>query len=343
MFGFKYIKFPPTTYVIQYVGSRAKREGPGQDFWYYAPSSTLVAVPLASVDLPFIFTETTANFQEIIIQGHLTYRIAEPKKLSQLLNFTLNDLGKYVSEDPQKLRERILHIFQVVVKKQVGKLQLKELLGESTQLSEKFIEQIAANKELKSLGIEVLGVSVLAVSPNSETSRALEAETREEIFKEGDDALYNRRNASIAQERKIKENELQSEIATAQKQKGIREAELEIEKTVQTRRQQLAQDEVEFQIELEEKKHKLAELNARNKRIEADANAYQFKSVVEVIEKLDPNTIQALASFNMDPQQLIALSFQEIGKRADKIGQLNISPELLQSLTNQTTRKSSQK
>ena len=34
----------------------------------------------------------------------------------------------------------------------------------------------------------------------------------------------------------------------------------------------------------------------------------------------------------MDPQQLIARAFQGLAEKADKIGQLNISPELLQEL-----------
>jgi hypothetical protein len=34
----------------------------------------------------------------------------------------------------------------------------------------------------------------------------------------------------------------------------------------------------------------------------------------------------------MKPEQLIAVAFQELAGRADKIGQLNISPDLLREL-----------
>ena len=53
---------------------------------------------------------------------------------------------------------------------------------------------------------------------------ALEAETREKILKESDDAIYLRRNSSVEQERKIKENELNTEIAVENKKKQIKEA-----------------------------------------------------------------------------------------------------------------------
>ena len=62
------------------------------------------------------------------------------------------------------------------------------------------------NKEINSLGIEVLGLSLLAIKPSPETQRALEAETREQILQEADDAIYTRRNSAVEQERKIKEN-----------------------------------------------------------------------------------------------------------------------------------------
>ena len=46
--------------------------------------------------------------------------------------------------------------------------------------------------------------------------------TREEILKKADEALYERRNASIEQERRVKENELNTEIAIENKKKQIK-------------------------------------------------------------------------------------------------------------------------
>ena len=42
--------------------------------------------------------------------------------------------------------------------------------------------------------------------------------------------------------------------------------------------------------------------------------------------------MQALANMGMNPDKLIALAFQNLAANADKIGQLNISPDLLQGL-----------
>ena len=53
---------------------------------------------------------------------------------------------------------------------------------------------------------------------------------------------------------------------------------------------------------------------------------------MKALSQTDPKTIQALASIGMEPGQLVSLAFRELAENADKIGQLNVSPELLREL-----------
>jgi hypothetical protein len=53
---------------------------------------------------------------------------------------------------------------------------------------------------------------------------------------------------------------------------------------------------------------------------------------MKALEGVDAKVLQALASVGMQPDQLVALAFQGLAERADKIGQLNISPDLLREL-----------
>src|SRR5919198_2647473 len=117
MLGIKFIKVQPTTYLLQYRGGKILREGLGHSFFYYAPTTSLVAVPVASADVPFIFQETTADFQAVTIQGQVTYRVGDPKRLAGLLNYTLAKDGEtYLSEDPEKLPERVIHVVNVLAR-----------------------------------------------------------------------------------------------------------------------------------------------------------------------------------------------------------------------------------
>jgi hypothetical protein len=53
---------------------------------------------------------------------------------------------------------------------------------------------------------------------------------------------------------------------------------------------------------------------------------------MKALEGMNPAVIQSLASIGMQPNKLIAIAFQELAENAEKIGQLNISPELLHEL-----------
>lgn len=333
MFGLRFIKVQPTTYVLQYRAGKVIREGMGLSFFYYAPTTSLVSVPVASIDTPFIFQETTADFQSVTIQGQVTYRVGEPKKLAALLNFTLARDGEtYLSEDPDKLPERVIHVLNVLARAELQKLPLRDAIRASDDLVKMVKAGLVASEEVTSLGLEILGLSILAIKPTPETARALEAETREQLFREADEAIYARRNSAVEQERAIKENELNTEIAVENKKREIREAQMEAERAVQEKATLVKKEAMEANIGLEEMRKDLVALAADNSRAEADARAYGVSGTMKALASADSKILQALASNGMKPEQLIAFAFQELAGKADKIGQLNISPDLLREL-----------
>ena len=341
MFGIKFIKVQPTTYLLQYRGGKIVREGLGLSFFYYGPTTSLVAVPVASTDTPFIFQETTADFQAVTIQGQVTYRISEPKRLAALLNYTLEKDGDtYVSEDPEKLPERVIHVINVIARAELQKLPLREAIRASDTLVQAVKARLVAAEEITSLGLEVLGLSILAIKPTPETARALEAETREQLFREADEAVYARRNSAVEQERAIKENELNTEIAVENKKRQIRETQMEAERAVQEKKHVVQKEALEANIGMEDRRKSLVALAGENAKAEADARAYGVSSTMKALGSADAKILQALATTGMKPEQLIAFAFQELAGRADKIGQLNISPDLLRELlTPQPARK----
>ena len=341
MIGIKFIKVQPTTYLLQYRGGKIVREGLGLSFFYYGPTTSLVAVPVASTDTPFIFQETTADFQAVTIQGQVTYRISEPKRLAALLNYTLEKDGDtYVSEDPEKLPERVIHVINVIARAELQKLPLREAIRASDTLVQAVKARLVAAEEITSLGLEVLGLSILAIKPTPETARALEAETREQLFREADEAVYARRNSAVEQERAIKENELNTEIAVENKKRQIRETQMEAERAVQEKKHVVLKEALEANIGMEDRRKSLVALAGENAKAEADARAYGVSSTMKALGSADAKILQALATTGMKPEQLIAFAFQELAGRADKIGQLNISPDLLRELlTPQPARK----
>ncbi|SEW18476.1 SPFH domain-containing protein [[Clostridium] fimetarium] len=333
MFGIKSVKFQPNEYVLMYRNGKVVKEGAGISLYYFAPTTSIVVVPIGSVDAPFIYEEVTSDFQTVTVQGQITYRIVDQKKIASLLNYSLDLKGNgYSSDDYKKLPQRVVNIVRVLTKKTLEALQLKDAIKSSEVLAKEILNDIKQNEEINLLGIEILGLSILAILPNKETARALEAQTREQILKLADEAIYVRRNASIDQERAIKENEFNTDIAVENKKKQVRETELETEKAVQVMQNQLKKDQLKFDIVLEEDRKNLIEISVENSKTEADLKAYELSAIMKVLETINPNIIQSLASIGMKPNQLIALAFNELAGNAEKIGQLNISPDLLQEI-----------
>jgi regulator of protease activity HflC (stomatin/prohibitin superfamily) len=309
------------------------REGTGLSFFYYAPITSLVAIPVGSGDEPFIFEETTGDHQTITLQGQVTYRVAEPKKLAGLMNFTLAPDGqRYLSDDPEKLPQRVINLVHVLARAELEKLSLREAMRAAGLIVANVRKGLATSPEISALGIEVIGLSILAIRPTPETARALEAETREQLLLKADEAIFLRRNAAVEQERAIKENELNTEIAVENKKRQIRETQMDAERAVQEKQHLLEAEALEAGIALEDKRKALVALAAQNTMAEADARAYGVAATMKALGKADPAVLQALANNGMKPEQLIAVAFQEIAANADKIGELNISPDLLREL-----------
>jgi hypothetical protein len=321
MFGVRYFKASPTTFVQQYVNGQVKREGAGLSFFYFAPQSTLVAVPVGSTDVPFIFSETTADFQAVTVQGHLTYRVADPERLAGLLDYSVTPGGAYLSDDPDKLPQRISYAAQTAMRAEVQARSLRANLVEAEAIARSVQATLAASPALAALGVELLGFAVLAIRPVPETAKALEAEARERLLREADDAIYLRRNNAVEQERKIRENELNTEVAVEAKQR------------------QIAETKLTGQIALEEQRRQLVATEAENRKTRADAEAYAVEATLKPLAALDPKSLQVLAARAVDPRLLVAMAFQEIAANATKVGNLNISPELLDTLLHKNGAK----
>ncbi|MBJ6760038.1 SPFH domain-containing protein [Myxococcaceae bacterium JPH2] len=309
-----YMKAAPTTYVMHFQAGKVRREGAGLSFLYWKPSATLVTVPLASADVPFAFNEVTRDFQAVTLQGQLTYRVAEPRKLAALLDYSLGPTGRHRSEDPEKLPERLVQVAQVRARTVVQSLLLREVLVRSASIEAQVLAALAESESVRALGVEVMGFSLLSAQPTPEMARALEADAREGLQRQADEAIYARRNAAVEQERRIRESELATDLAVEERQRQIREARMSAD------------------IAVEEQRSALMERWSQNERQAADAQAYALEKRLAPVRGMDWKTLMATSASGSDPGTNIALAFREMAENAQRIGELNVSPDLLQAL-----------
>ena len=310
---FHFVKMPPTTYVLEYRNGVVRREGAGLSFLYFAPRTTIVAVPLASTDAPFAFTEVTADFQTVTLQGQMTYRVADPRKLAALLDYSVDAAGEHRSDDPDKLTERLVHAAQIATRSVTQRMTLREVLVGGEAIGPKVLAQLRAADAVTGLGVEILDLVLLSLKATPEMAKALEAAAREALQRSADEAIYARRNAAVEQERRIKESELNTEIAVEEKRRQIRET-------------QMAAD-----IAVEEQRASLIDRRVENDRKDADVRAYTLAATLAPVRDVDWRTLM-VATGGVDAGKVIAMAFQELAGNAQKIGELNVTPDLLRTL-----------
>lgn len=308
----RFAKMDPTVYVMHYRGGTVVREGAGLSFLYFAPTSTIVAIPLNTTDLPFAFQEVTADFQTVTLQGQLSYRVREPRKLAALLNYAVDQKGEYLTDDPTKLAERLLMAAQSTMRAMIQGAPLRVVLADADGLTTRALGGLKASALAAEHGLEMLGFSLVAVRPTPETAKALEAQAREALLREADQAIYARRTAAVEQERKVKESELETERAVEERRRQVRESKMGAD------------------IAIEEQRAALVDQRVANDRKDSDSRAYALESSLAPLKGVDWRMLLALGGG--DGKLLLAQAFERLADNAGKIGQLNITPDLLSCL-----------
>ncbi|MBC5789632.1 SPFH domain-containing protein [Providencia sp. JUb39] len=333
MLNFKYFKSDSSTFIIQSINGAVRKQGKGLSFWYNADKTSIAALPLNAQEAPFIFNLQTADFQSLRIQGQISFQVKYPEKTADVLNFNLAQDGKsYASEDPLKLSDRVVRSAQTVIQAKTQSTDLRDALLMGQPLVMLVSQQLSAHPALESLGIEILDVAISAITPSPETLKALEAQARESILKEADDAIYARRKFSVEQERTIKEAELETDLSVQAKQQQIEEARLDNERTLLRERAEIEQEELIAQVNLEAKRNELVALSVENQRTQSEADAYAIEAKMKAYSQLPVENLKAMALAKMNPEQLMAMAFESLAQNAGKIGEINISPDLFGQL-----------
>ncbi|HKH38280.1 MAG TPA: SPFH domain-containing protein [Rubrobacter sp.] len=295
MFGIWYFKAQPTEFVRKVAGGRVKKEGQALSFYYLKRRTSIVVVPVSSADAAFVFNEQTGNYQAVTIQGQLTYRIVEPRRTIEMLNYVVDPKRRaHVSQDPERLEQRIIVAVQMETRRQVEGKSLEEVLGNAASISAEVQEEVTSRALLAPLGVELLSLNFTSVSPNPEVGKALEAEYRETLLRRADEAIYARRAAAVEKEGKIKSNELEGEISLARE------------------------------------RERLIDLEAANDR--KKSQAWGERRELEAGFTARANEMELAPYRDLDARKVLALAMRDIGNNAGKVGSLNITSEVLADL-----------
>jgi regulator of protease activity HflC (stomatin/prohibitin superfamily) len=314
----RHLRAEPTNYVVFFKNGVKKKSGRGLAFWFAPLGASIVEVPLDDRELPFLLQGRSADFQDVHVNGVVTFRVKDPEMLASRLSFSIDTRsGRWTSEPLDKLAVIVKELAQELAGGFVARAPLRELLDQGIDVIRDEIQKgLTTAPSLTSLGIDIVATRVASLKPTSEVEKALQMPTREKIQQEADEATFARRALAVEKERAIAENELANQIELAKREESL------IGQRGQNEKKRITDDAENKRIE--------AEAAARNVKVNANAQAESIK----VLEGARVNAERDRMDIyrELPPAALMGLAARELAGKLQSIQHLNLSPDMLGSL-----------
>ena len=307
-FGFlAQLRSDATHHVIRYANGRVRRSGRGLSFWFLPQTASLAELPMDDREMTLFVKGRSRDFQALSLQGALTWRVADPERLAERVDFTiLLASGELRSEPLEQIQARIAGLANQAALQYLAHAPVNDLLGAGLEpLRLRLTAVLGEDPSLTEMGIAVVAVRLTSLAPSSELERALQAPTYESLQQKADQATFERRALAVDKERAIAENELANKIELARREKSLIAQEAE---NAGNRAQGLAGAQ---QIE--------AEAEATRIRAVEGAKAETEKARLDVYRDLPPAVLYGLAA-------------RELAGKLTKIEHVNVTPDLLAAL-----------
>ena len=307
-FGFlARLRSDATHHVIRYANGRVRRSGRGLSFWFLPQTASLAELPMDDREMTLFVKGRSRDFQALSLQGALTWRVADPERLAERVDFTiLLASGELRSEPLEQIQARIAGLANQAALQYLADAPVNDLLGAGLEpLRLRLTAALGEDPSLTEMGIAVVAVRLTSLAPSSELERALQAPTYESLQQKADQATFERRALAVDKERAIAENELANKIELARREKSLIAQEAE---NAGNRAQGLAGAQ---QIE--------AEAEATRIRAVEGAKAETEKARLDVYRDLPPAVLYGLAA-------------RELAGKLTKIEHVNVTPDLLAAL-----------
>jgi len=300
----RHLRGTPTTYIRHARGSRLVREGVAQSFWFRPLSAVLSEAPVDDRELPLTFHARTRDFQDVVVQATVTYRIADPARAVERIDFGIDPRsGGWRSAPLEQLGSLIIELAQQYALELVASIDLATALVDApARLRERVETGLAADERLAEIGIAVVSVRVGPMRPEPDIEKALGMPARELVQQEADRATFERRALAVESERAIAENELHNQI-------------------------QLAKREEQLIAQRGQNEQRRVEDAAAASRVDAAARA----DSVRVVGAADADAERArLAAYrDLQPPILLGLALKELAANMPQIERLTLAPDVL--------------
>lgn len=330
---FRHLRTDASFFVLHYRGTRLLRSGRGLAFWFRPLTDSVAEVPADDRELALVVHGRSADFQEVSLQGVLTYRVLDPEKLAGRVDFTLDSrTGAFLRQPLEKISQALSQLAQQHAGDYLLHTPVRQILVEGQAQVRALLEEgLALEPQVTAMGLGVVSVRIHTVKPSPDLEKALEAPARERIKQEADEAAFERRAQAVDKERAIQDNELQNRIELAKREEHL---------IAQhgTNAQRTAQEKAESDRIAQE-----AAARAQAIQTQAEAAASRLRHAVEAegIRTVERAHVEAerqrveverlrLEAYGALPSGImLGLALKELAGKLERIDHLNLGPELL--------------
>ena len=308
--GWRHLRADASSHIQLFKTGKAQKSGRGLSFWFNPVGASISEIPLDDRSLPFLLKGQSADYQDLAVQGTLVWRVAEPDALSARVDFSI-DLAKggYIRKPIDQINAMLSGMAHQFILAALQAAPVRKLLEDGiAPIQELIAHGFRADDSLRARGLEIVGINIASVAPNSELARALQAPTFESLQQQADEASFARRAMAVEKERAIAENELNTQIELAKRQEAL-----------------IAREDANARAE--------AETLAASRKIEAEADAASIRAVA--LARADGERAKMDALGAVSPQILMALAAQDFAGKLEKIDSITVSPEMISSLISQ--------
>ncbi|MDQ3609297.1 MAG: SPFH domain-containing protein [Actinomycetota bacterium] len=319
----RHLRAEPTAHVLRFRKGHLVQEGAGAAFWFRPIDTAVAEVPVDDRELPFLFHVRTADFQEVTVQGAITFRVTDAARLARRVDFAIDlDEGFWPHAPLEQVGGLLTQLAQQFVIDALARDDLRTVLAAGVApIRERITAGLRAEQALQDLGLEVVAVRVAAVRPTAEMEKALQQPTREAIQQGADQATFQRRAQAVEKERAIAENELANRLELARRQEELVGQEGANER--RRAEEQAAAQGVE------------ARGTDERVRLAAQREADTTREVGEATLQIERERAQIQGA--MAPEVLLALALRELAGQLGQIDHLTVTPDLLAPLLARVT------
>lgn len=311
----RHLRGDPSFHILRFRRGVLRQSGRGLSFWFHPMNTSIVEIPMDDRELPFLYHARSREFQDVTVQGVISFRVTDPEKLARRVDFSVDLKSGLPTEQPMdKLAALVTELALQSTWDYLAHTDLVEILEQGfEELRARIGVALDEDDNLESMGLEAVAVRIAAVRPDPEVEKALRTPTRERIQQQADEATFERRALAVEKERAIEENELQNRIELARREAALIERQGENDRNRAREQAQAARIE--------------SEALAERTEIEARAKAGSIESIEQARVNAERDRMGIYRDF--PSEMLLGLAADKLAGKLQRIEHLNLTPDLL--------------